>query len=70
MHQRRITLENPSIDDVADAIDALRADGAPTETRIRFRAWNNPPTNFYLIATWLELDDGTFANPELAQEFG
>ena len=70
MHQYRLLLENPSIQTVISAITELQIEGVPDVARLRFRQWNQPDTNFYLIASWIELDDGTLVEPQAGAEYG
>ena len=69
MHQARITLDNPSQADLYNALVELREEGVPPDARIRFSQWNMPHTRWYLIASWVEYDDGSTGQPQDSAEY-
>ncbi len=69
MHQVRLILDNPTQSDLYNALLELREAGVSPDAKLRFTPWNMPPNRWYLIASWLEMDDGSTAPPHTEPEF-
>jgi len=53
-YRKRVLLVSPSVDDLGRAREQLTHAGVPPDARVHFIQWNQPATNYYVIATWQE----------------
>ena len=51
-YRKRVLLVSPSVDDLGRVRQQLHRAGVPGDARVHFVQWNQPPTNYYVVATW------------------